>query len=436
MTELKQPEQTKQDEQVEQLKRLKQRTNKVALYVLLVFCSAIFMVPLLWVIATSLKPVEQTMTIPPSWIPYAYRAEIDGEIIEVRKCGEIGQDGYLVELTEGPRKGERLIVPLTTSHSEAEPKNLVSSSVIASEAKQSQASNTSLFAPGAQIKVPVTIQVSDRHLTEYYSARIIKQVKHDWIKVIERPDEEYPGALLRWSCAPEEEIKKAIRPRWRNYAQVFKKIPFGKYALNTLIVCILGVIGTMFSNALVAYGFARIKWRGRNTFFVITLATMMIPFPVTMIPLYTIFRNLGWVGSLKPLWVPYFFGSAFNIFLLRQFFLTVPQALSDAARIDGCNEFGIFWRIFLPLCRPALVVIGLFHFLYAWNDLMGPLIYLTSQDKYTLALGLQVFQSQHGGTEWHLLMAASAMVILPVLILFFFTQRTFIEGIALSGLKE
>jgi len=419
MTELKQPEQT---EQIEQLKHLKQRTNKIVLYILLVFCSAIFMVPLLWVIATSLKPVEQTMTIPPTWIPYAYRAEIDGEMIEVRKCGEIGQDGYLVELTEGPRRGERLIVSLTTGHSQA----------IGEESRTS----SSFLAPGAQVKVPVTIQVSDRHLTQAYSARIIKQVKHDWIKVIERPDEEYPGALLRWSCTPEEEIKKTVRPRWRNYIQVFKKIPFGKYALNTLIVCILGVIGTMFSNALVAYGFARIKWRGRNAFFIITLATMMIPFPVTMIPLYTIFRNLGWIGSLKPLWVPYFFGSAFNIFLLRQFFLTVPQALSDAARIDGCNEFGIFWRIFLPLCRPALTVVGLFHFLYAWNDLMGPLIYLTSQEKYTLALGLQVFQSQHGGTEWHLLMAASAMVILPVLILFFFTQRTFIEGIALSGLKE
>lgn len=168
----------------------------------------------------------------------------------------------------------------------------------------------------------------------------------------------------------------------------------------------------------------------------LTLSTMMIPFAVTMVPLYAVFRKLGFVGTLQPLWVPYIFGTAFNIFLLRQFFMTIPQDLTDAARVDGCSEFGIFMRMILPLSKPALTVVALFHFMFAWNDFMGPLIYLTDQDTYTLSLGLQIFQSQHGGTEWHLLMAASAMVILPILIIFFFAQKTFVEGIALSGMKE
>jgi multiple sugar transport system permease protein len=144
---------------------------------------------------------------------------------------------------------------------------------------------------------------------------------------------------------------------------------------------------------------------------------------------------LGWIGTLKPLWVGSFFAGAFNVFLLRQFFMTIPKDLSEAARIDGCSEFRIFWQIILPLCRPALMVVALFQFMYTWNDFLGPLIYLTKQDDYTLALGLQLFQSQHGGTEWHYLMAASTLVALPIIILFFFTQKTFIEGISMTGIK-
>ncbi len=168
----------------------------------------------------------------------------------------------------------------------------------------------------------------------------------------------------------------------------------------------------------------------------LTLSSMMIPFAVTMVPLYGVFKAFGWIGTLKPLWMPSLFGGAFNIFLLKQFFMTIPKDLTDAARVDGCSELGIFFRIMLPLSKPALTVVALFHFMYAWNDFMGPLIFLTNKDTYTLSLGLQVFQSQQGGTEWHLLMAASAMVILPILIMFFFAQKTFIQGVALTGIKE
>jgi multiple sugar transport system permease protein len=222
---------------------------------------------------------------------------------------------------------------------------------------------------------------------------------------------------------------------WGNFLKATQQIPFWLYAKNTLIVCVLSVFGTLLSSTLVAYGFSRIKWAGRDSLFLLVLATMMIPFPVTMVPMFVVFAKLGWVGTLKPLWVPSFAASAFNIFLLRQFFRTIPMELSEAARIDGCSEMGILWRVVVPLSKPVLLVAGLFQFIASWNDFMGPLIYLTRQETYTLALGLQFFQSQHGGTQWNYLLAASALVILPVMVLYFFAQKFFIEGISMTGIK-
>ena len=201
------------------------------------------------------------------------------------------------------------------------------------------------------------------------------------------------------------------------------------------MITVLAIIGSLVSNALVAYSFARIQWRGRETFFALTIATMMIPFPVMMVPLYALFRDLGWIGTFRPLWVPTFFGSAFNIFLLRQFLRTVPMELSEAAKIDGASEWRTFIDIILPLARPALTVIAVFTFMWAWNDFLGPLIYLTDQKTYTLSMGLQFLQNQHTGTPWNLLMAASLIVIIPVIIVFFFAQKVFIQGIATTGNK-
>jgi multiple sugar transport system permease protein len=219
------------------------------------------------------------------------------------------------------------------------------------------------------------------------------------------------------------------------------KVDFPLYARNTLIIATLSVLGTTISSAIAAYGFARIRFPGRGPMFVVMLSTMMIPFPVMMLPLFIVFRFIGdhtplqMLGTFQPLWLPAWFGNAFSIFLLRQFFLTIPDALSDAARIDGCGEWGIFCRIILPLSRPALAVVALFAFLGVWNNFLGPLIFLQRPQQYTLALGLQAFQSQQGGTDWNLLMAASMLIMLPVLILFFLTQKTFIRGIATTGLK-
>ena len=231
-------------------------------------------------------------------------------------------------------------------------------------------------------------------------------------------------------------------PQWRNYwdaftynSDVLGYIPFLVYARNTILICILVVAGTVVSNSVVAYSFARLKWPGRDVAFAATLATMMVPFPVVMVPVFSIFRQLGWVGTFRPLWVPAWFGAAFSIFLLRQFFRTIPFELSEAAKLDGCSEWGIFTKVILPLSKPALAVVALFSFMGTWNDFLGPLIYLMNQETYTLSLGLQAYQSQNGGTPWHLLMAASTIVIAPVIVLFFFTQRLFIQGIAVTGIK-
>jgi len=254
--------------------------------------------------------------------------------------------------------------------------------------------------------------------------------------------------LVSTSLKPIEETMRQpptlfpAHPQWHNYRDAFVYeadklgyIPFLVYGRNTLILCILTVSGVVFSNALVAYAFARLRWPGRDLVFAATLATMMVPFPVLMVPVYALFKGLGWIGTFRPLWVPAWFGNAFFIFLLRQFFRTIPFELSEAARIDGASEWGIFRQIILPLSKPALAVVALFQFMGTWRDFLGPLIYLLDQKTFTLSLGLQFYQSQHGGTQWHLLMAASTIVIAPVIILFFFTQKQFIQGIALTGIK-
>lgn len=207
------------------------------------------------------------------------------------------------------------------------------------------------------------------------------------------------------------------------------------YARNTLIILSLSLVGVLLSNAIAAYGFARIPFRGRGLLFAICLATMMIPFPVIMVPTYMFFQKLGWIGTFKPLWVPAWFGSAFNIFLLRQFFLGVPKELEESAMMDGCSRWGCFWRIMLPLSKPALAVVALFHCLAVWNDLVGPLIFLSHQEQFTLSLGLQALQGRSGDTPWNQMMAASTLIVIPVLILFLLAQRTFIRGIATTGIK-
>jgi multiple sugar transport system permease protein len=222
--------------------------------------------------------------------------------------------------------------------------------------------------------------------------------------------------------------------KWSNYPDALQVFPFVRYAFNTLRVTIPVMVDTTVSSALVAYGFSRLRWRGRDVVFYLVLATLMIPSWVTLVPLYILFNRIGWVDTYRPLIVPSFFGDPFSIFLLRQFFLRQPQDLVDAGRVDGASHFRIFAQIIVPLSRPALTVVALFSFIDSWTDFFRPLIYLSTPDKYTLQIGLFNFFSQHA-VDWPGFMAASVVVLAPVAMLFFVAQKTFIEGISFTGLR-
>lgn len=222
---------------------------------------------------------------------------------------------------------------------------------------------------------------------------------------------------------------------WDNYSKVFDKMPFMVYLRNSTLITVITIIGVVLSSSVVAYAFGCLQWPGRNTLFIVVLATMMLPMQVTMIPVFVLFKELGWLNTIKPLTVPAFFGGgAFNIFLLRQFFMTIPRDLLDSARIDGCPELRIYWSIVLPLAKPALATVAILTFMFTWNDFIGPLIYLSDKTMGTLALGLAMFVGQHQ-TEWGMLMAASVLMMLPMIIIFFLFQKYFIKGFTMSGIK-
>jgi ABC-type glycerol-3-phosphate transport system permease component len=226
--------------------------------------------------------------------------------------------------------------------------------------------------------------------------------------------------------------------RWMNYVDALTDKPFFTYFKNTMIIVIFNQLAVLGTSSICGYGFARIKFPGRDFWFGIALATMMIPYYVTMVPQFILFTRLGWQDTYYPLIVPYFFGGgAFNVFLFRQFFRTIPEDFSDAARMDGCSEFGIFWRIFVPLSTPVFITVAIFTFMASWNDFIGPLLYINSPEKFTVALGLATYRSMLGvgRTRWDLLMAASVSMTAPIIVLFFILQRYFIKGVVMSGIK-
>ena len=228
-------------------------------------------------------------------------------------------------------------------------------------------------------------------------------------------------------------------PQWGNYPEVFQRVPFALFTLNSTIVTSLALLGTLLTSSLVAYSFARFRYPGRDLFFMLTLSTMMLPYEVTLIPTYLMFNKIGWLDTYLPLTVPYWFGgNAFSIFLMRQFFLTIPRELDDAARIDGANFLRIFLSVLLPLSGPVLATLSVIGFIQHWNDFLGPLIYLDSRPKYTIALGLRYFQNVQGlGGEpmEHLLMAAAVIFTVPCIVIFVLSQRYFVKGIVMSGMK-
>jgi multiple sugar transport system permease protein len=220
---------------------------------------------------------------------------------------------------------------------------------------------------------------------------------------------------------------------WDNYPQVLSVVPFYRFFLNTLMYAGVTIVGVCISSSLVAYGFSRLRWRGRDALFYVMLSTLLIPFFATLIPLFVMYKHFHWVGTYLPLMVPTFFGSSvFSTFLLRQFFMTIPESLSDAARVDGANEFFIYSRIILPMAKPAMATVILFQFIYCWNDYIGPLVYINSTVWYPLSLGLNLILGTYA-TNWPWVMAAATAATVPIVILFFFTQRSFMGGIAIQG---
>ena len=224
--------------------------------------------------------------------------------------------------------------------------------------------------------------------------------------------------------------------QWNNYPTVWHTIPLGLYAWNTVQIAVMSTIGIVVSSIPVAYALARMRWKGRQVVFVLVLSTLMLPYQVTVVPLYVWFSKIHWIPSFKPLIVPNFLGDAFSIFLLRQFFMSVPEDLADAARVDGASHWQIMTRIMVPLSKAAIAAIALFNFLYNWNDFFGPLLFVGDNPHlFTLAIGFDAFRGQHH-VEYNLIMAASVMFMIPVIVLFFLAQRVFVEGVTLTGSKE
>ncbi len=240
-------------------------------------------------------------------------------------------------------------------------------------------------------------------------------------------------AEVMW--VPYDEVRRRIAPEWANYREALEKMRFWVCLANTLAITFLGTAGTLLSCSFVAYGFARFRFPGNNLLFLVLLSSMMLPSVVTMIPVYLLFRELHWIDTLLPLFVPAWFSvNAFAVFLFRQYYMTLPFDLDDAAQIDGCSALGTYWRVLLPLTKPVMATVGIFCFTHYWLDFMGPLIYLNTSEKFTLALGLYTFKGAYT-TQWHYLMAATLAVSLPCIVLFFAGQRFFVRGVVMSGLK-
>ena len=422
-----------------------------------------FLLPLVWMAAISLKPLGETMRYPESvsdvFVGRGHKAVIDGQAYEVVLEREVAPSAqarfYIVRprepfsagelwLTFGPDTWKKADVFSNQEKARMNAPVTTSMKVLADEKNRYDPAGGILTLQSGR-KAPADPVREIRPAPPLPPAKAGAAPAPDplWLVREWRPEDtdtkeagSAGGDVMRaWDVLPMSQIQQAVRIIPQNYPVALARIGFTRCLLNTLFLCVMCVAGAATSSVLVAYGFAFLEFRGRGALFALTVATMMIPFAVTMIPVFLLYREFGWVGTFKPLWVTSWFGSAFFIFLLRQFFLGLPRDLLDAARIDGCTELEILWHVVVPLSRPAIAMVALFTFLGTWKDFMGPLIYLRHPSQFTLSLSLQAFQSEHGGTPWHLLMAASTVFSLPLIILFFAAMKTFIRGIAMTGIK-
>ena len=354
--------------------------GRIAAHAVLLSAAAVMLVPLAWMVSTSLKQSGLGMSRGVEWLPWKDVWTEEGVARDVMVLGA------RVARSDG----------------------------------------------GGTIEVGVKSLASRRRLTEVFlpEGRCAGEVVAFHIRPMTG---EEGAAEALW--VPYAAVRRMLAPHWRNYAEALEKMRFGACLANTFAVTFLGTIGTILSCSFVAYGFARFRFPGRDVLFLVLLSTMMLPPVVTMIPVYLIFRELRWIDTLLPLFVPAWFSvNAFAVFLFRQYFMTVPFDLDDAARIDGCNALGIYRHVLLPLATPVMATVAIFCFTSYWLDFMGPLIYLNRIEKFTLALGLYTFKGAYT-TQWHYLMAATLVVSLPCILLFLFGQRLFVRGVVMSGLK-
>ncbi len=413
-------------------------------YILLFALTGLFLLPLVWMVLTGLKPLSQTMKMPPEWIPETPTATLTRHFT-------LDEKGIRQPI-DHPKPERMAVEPMRKLE---EPEALVEVGQGLGERASNALAGRRMLIPTIDLKGadtdwgapvppgPAIMRIRDARQKGHFACEIVKLYKpgmwvvREYVPDLRQATRAGMGNEITyaWDVVPESDLDKRTQFMWQNIPVSLNKMDFWRMLRNTLWVCVLGMIGTTVVSALVAYGLAFGHFPGRMALFAVTLATMMVPFPATMVPLFQLYRDLGWIGTFKPLWVASWFGAAFNIFLLRQFFLGLPKDLLDAARIDGCRELEIFWHVVVPLSRPALAMVALFHFLYAWKDFMAPLLYLTDKSQFTLSLGLHALQSQQGGTPWHLVMAASAVFSLPLIVLFLLTVKTFIRGIAMTGLK-
>lgn len=414
-------------------------TRTIFSHAALMTLSFIFLVPFAWLLTTSLKSESHMSKFPPEWLPKGeYVRMDDGSEREVVRQ-EVLEYEDLVYDAEGkplPRRPKVVKVNLVDWTGRPLQEQIFSIAMHYAD------------------ELDRTGRLSPRLLEEFSRRGIALDPA---IPVIDaehgRPGWRIDAGETRYLLDPGREniavfstkpsvqvvdaarIETRTRPTLRHYALGIRAFDFDLFLQNTLFICIIAVGGTVLSCSWVAFGFSVLQWRGRDAVFYLMLSTMMLPGQVTMIPLFLIFRWLGWVDTYLPLLVPAFLGNAFFIFLLRQFFLTIPRDLIDAARVDGCGTFRIYWQIVIPLSIPALATVALFTFMGSWNDFMGPLVYIVDEAKYTLSLGLAMFKGRFQ-TRYGEMMAVSVLLTLPIIVLFFFTQKTFIQGIKTTGMKN
>jgi len=427
------------------------------IHAILIVGAVFFVLPLVWMIATSFKPLEQTLRVPSSvgeaLLGQGHRATIDGREYDVtleRSIVPSPDEPYWTVRPEAAFPAGEMTHPFGPEVRNKYPifnkQELARMNARVTKETMVLADRQNPFAAGGDGALGTLRLMSGREVPGALVAKLeasSEEAGKLWLVREWRPEDtdtkalgSTAGDLTRaWAVLPASKIRTCTRMIPQNYPVALERVRFGRSLWNTLFLCFMTVAGVVISSVVIAYGFAFIEFRGRETLFKLTLATMMIPFPIIMVPMYLLYRDLGWVGTMKPLWVWSWFGSAFFIFLLRQFFLGLPKDLLDAARIDGCSELEILWHVVVPLARPAIAMVALFQFLGTWKDFLGPLIYLSNKNQFTLSLSLQAFSSEHGGTPWHLLMAASTVFSLPLIILFFFAVKTFIRSVTMTGMK-